>query len=56
MPIVADDRGSIDTLYYKLGVRDFKCEDSCPDCNHTLSNISLTQWEARPKGGARLEK
>ena len=46
-PIVTDDGGSVDTLHYKLGVSDFKCEDCCPDSNHTLSSTSLTQWEAR---------
>jgi len=52
-PIVTDDGGSVDTLHYKLGVSDFKCEDCCPDSNHTLSSTSLTQWEAR--GATRLE-
>ena len=26
-PFVTEDGGSIDTLHYKLGVGDFKCED-----------------------------
>ena len=35
-PSVTEDGGSVDTLHYKLGASDFKCEGWSPDSNYTL--------------------
>ena len=36
MLFVAEDGGSVGTLYYKLGVSDFKCKGWCPASNPTF--------------------